>query len=115
MAAGVGFLQGLPLVGVHAQDAGHLLRGLLDGIVDFLAEFQGAGIDAHIGEPLALVHHDLEGQGGQRRVIQGGRLSMSPVLGFCPTIGGTWVGLGRKSLMPSNRGWMPLLRKAEPQ
>ena len=80
-SAGVGFLQGFPLVGMHAQDAGHLLRGLLDGIVDFLAEFQGAGIDAHIGEPLALVHHDLEGQGGQRLVIFGRAALRLPGLG----------------------------------
>ncbi len=96
--AGVGFLQGFPLVGMHAQDAGHLLRGLLDGIVDFLAEFQGAGIDAHIGEPLALVHHDLEGQGGQRLVIFGRAALRLPGLGVLAHNRRHLGGIGQKIL-----------------
>ena len=75
---------GLPLGGSRLlawrrSDAGHFFRDPFHGIIDLLAGLQGAGINAHIGEALGLVHHDLKGQGrpGGRRP-SGGRDSSGP-------------------------------------
>ncbi len=98
-AAGVGLLQAFPLVGVHAQDAGHLFGGALERVVDLLAHLEAAGIKAHIGEALALVHHDFKGQarpGGRPFWLPG--FPVRRFAGCRPGWAGTSVGLGRKLL-----------------
>ena len=107
--AGVRRLQGLPFVGVHPEDAGHFFRDALDRIVDLLARFQRAGVEAHIGEALALVHHDLKGQGGQGAVVPGRPGLLGAGLGVLADDGRHFRGVGQEVLDAVQQGLDPFV------
>ena len=68
--AGVDDLAVLAMVGVHLQDAADAFLLALGRVVDVRAGLQPARIDAEVGELADVgVGHDLESQGGERRVV----------------------------------------------
>src|SRR6185369_17550248 len=68
--AGVDFLDFLTLVRVHLQQAADALGALLGRVVDAAAGRQDTGVDAEERELTdERVGHDLERQGGKRRIV----------------------------------------------
>ena len=61
----------LALVGVHQQDAAEPLAPFLGRVVDLVALVDLAGVDAEVGELAERVADDLEGEGGERRLLVG--------------------------------------------
>ena len=61
----------LALVGVHQQDAAEPLAPLLGRVVDLVALADLAGVDAEVGQLAERVADDLEGEGGERRLLVG--------------------------------------------
>lgn len=69
--AGIHNGQILSVVRVHEQNSAHPLALILVGVEDGLACLQTAGVHAEERQLANVgIRHDLEGQGGERRVVR---------------------------------------------
>jgi hypothetical protein len=99
--AGHRLVEALALVGVDAEQARHLLLLAGADVQELVAGREGAGEDAQEHDLAALVHRDLEGQGGQRLAVLG--LAGELVLGLARIDAGDRRHVGRRRQVVDDR------------
>jgi len=90
---------------VHQKQASETLLLSPGGVDDGVALFQGAGVDAQVGQfPDVRVGLDLEGEGREGLVVRGLSLDDLVLARLGALVGGRSIGEGKKSTTASSMG-----------